>query len=100
MIVYTKEAETKTYNQNGKVHGSSPIRGIRTPLTVSTTTRDVPERGECYQILSTGAFILVADVTTDAVIPPPPPPPTGDELPAYFTAHAEDGSELGRYNKQ
>lgn len=76
MIVYTKESETKTYNQNGKIHGSSPIRGIRTPLTVSTNTRDIPERGECYQVLSTGAFILVADVIADVGTPPPPPPPT------------------------
>lgn len=77
MIVFTKKEETVVYNQQGKVHGSSPVRGAVMPLEVSTAFRDVPERGRCYQILSSGAFIRVDDVVADTTPNPPPvePPP-------------------------
>lgn len=102
MIVFTKKEETVVYNQQGKVHGSSPVRGAVMPLEVSTAFRDVPERGRCYQISSSGAFIRVDDVVADTTPNPPPvePPPATGELPAYFTAHDDNDNELARYVRQ
>ena len=80
MNVYTKNAKTLLFNQNGGIHAASPIIGTNTLLIVgeNATTITGNNRGQCYRITANGAFVSVNDVTVAApppVDPPPPPPP-------------------------
>lgn len=85
MILYTKYNETILYNQKGKIHGSSPKRGVNVPMEVSSNIVNVQERGESRAVLTIpGAYVLASALKDNVANPPPdpdpvPPPATGDQ---------------------
>lgn len=83
MILYTKYDETILYNKKGKIHGSSPLRGVNVPVQVSSNIVNVQERGESRAVLTIpGAYVLASALKDNTANPPPDPEPeppaTGD----------------------
>lgn len=81
MDLVTKRAETLVFKPDGRVHSTSPIRGIGTVVSVTGSITPIEGRGPCYRrslslsFLYTNAYVSVNDLALAGSTPPPPPSP-------------------------
>lgn len=97
MDLVTKRAETLVFKPDGKVHTTSPIRGIGTVVSVTGSITPIDGRGSCYRrslslsFLYTNAYVSVNDLALAGSTPPPPPPPSPGVEGAVITLNETDG---------
>lgn len=59
----TKRAETVLFNNKGKIHGSSPIKGAGTHVEVQGNAVNIAGRGACWQLVNPdNAYVLISDL--------------------------------------